>query len=134
MKKTLLILALIALACLFSTYPLVFSYFSLLNMLVLAVMAFTYRSCKNKCDYRCDVIIPAFNEGRHIFDTVKSVMESEYKNIRLREGNNKNMAHLMREPSPSLPTANPSPRSGRLLGKGSPYGRAGSVRRLRGHF
>lgn len=83
MKKTLLILALIALACLFSTYPLVFSYFSLLNMLVLAVMAFTYRSCKNKCDYHCDVIIPAFNEGRHVFDTVKSVMESEYKNINI---------------------------------------------------
>lgn len=80
-SKCLLIAGLAACACCFMNFPVLFNYFMLLNMLVLALMAFRYRSCRNDYQTRCDIIIPAYNEGRHIFDTVKSVMASNYKNI-----------------------------------------------------
>lgn len=83
MAKYFLIAGLAACVCLFINFPVAFSYYSLLNMLILAVMAFTYRSFSGKHEVRCDVIIPAFNEGRHIFETVKSVMASKYRNFRI---------------------------------------------------
>jgi glycosyltransferase involved in cell wall biosynthesis len=83
MTKYLLIAGLAACVCLFITFPVAFSYFSLLNMLILAVLAFTYRPFSKRHEVRCDVIIPAFNEGRHIFETVKSVMESKYKDFKI---------------------------------------------------
>lgn len=83
MTKYLLIAGLAACVCLFINFPVAFSYFTLLNMLILAVMAFTYRPFTGKHEVSCDVIIPAFNEGRHIFETVKSVMASNYRNFRI---------------------------------------------------
>ncbi|MBQ4328621.1 MAG: glycosyltransferase [Lentisphaeria bacterium] len=83
MTKYILIAGLAACVCLFINFPVAFSYFTLLNMLILAVMAFTYRPFTGKHEVSCDVIIPAFNEGRHIFETVKSVMASNYRNFRI---------------------------------------------------
>ena len=81
MTKYFLIAGLTACLLLFINFPVAFSYFSLLNMLILAIMAFTYRSYEKKHEVKCDVIIPAYNEGRHIYETVKSVLASNYKNI-----------------------------------------------------
>ncbi|MBO7327503.1 MAG: glycosyltransferase family 2 protein [Lentisphaeria bacterium] len=81
MTKYFLIAGLAACLLLFINFPVAFSYFSLLNMLILAIMAFTYRNSEEKYEKKCDIIIPAYNEGRHIYETVKSVLASNYKNI-----------------------------------------------------
>ena len=81
MTKYFLIAGLTACLLLFINFPVAFSYFSLLNMLILAIMAFTYRNSEKKYEVKCDIIIPAYNEGRHIYETVKSVLASNYKNI-----------------------------------------------------
>ncbi len=81
MTKYFLLAGLMACLLLFINFPVAFSYFSLFNMLILAIMAFTYRNSEKKYEVKCDVIIPAYNEGRHIYETVKSVLASNYKNI-----------------------------------------------------
>jgi hyaluronan synthase len=59
-------------------YPLIFSYFTLFYMLVVAVVAYGYRNCEADCTPSCDVLIPAYNEGKHVYKTIKSIMKSDY--------------------------------------------------------
>lgn len=59
-------------------YSLVFSYFTLLYTLIVAFIAFSYKNCEYDHTPSCDVIIPAFNEGRHVYKTIKSVINSDY--------------------------------------------------------
>lgn len=64
-------------------YSLIFSYFTLVYMLVIAFIAFGYRPCRAKYTGSCDVLIPAFNEGKHVYTTIKSIMDSDYPSFRV---------------------------------------------------
>ena len=64
-------------------YSLVFSYFTLLYTLIVAFIAFSYKPCQYDHTPSCDVIIPAFNEGKHVYKTIKSVMGSDYSNLNI---------------------------------------------------
>ncbi|MBQ9754725.1 MAG: hypothetical protein IJV93_08250, partial [Lentisphaeria bacterium] len=59
-------------------YSVIFSYFTLAYMLIIAIVAFGYKPCKSSCTPSCDVLIPAFNEGKHVYKTIRSVMASNY--------------------------------------------------------
>lgn len=73
-------LVLLIISCMFlmTRYPLVFSYFTLCYMLIVAVVAYGYKPCQKNHTPSCDVLIPAFNEGKHVYKTIKSIMLSEY--------------------------------------------------------
>ena len=83
MKLKLLFNSLILLLIIFSmylmiNYSIIFSYFTLTYMLVIAFVAFGYKPCRVKHTPSCDVLIPAFNEGKHVYKTIKSIMKSDY--------------------------------------------------------
>ncbi len=81
MKQILLCIAAALLLWLIVTFPVIFSYITLAYMLVISVIAFTYKPFKDDHAPSCSVIIPVFNESRHIYETVQSVMASEYENF-----------------------------------------------------
>ena len=54
------------------------SYFTLVYFLVVSLIAYSYREIESDITPVCDVIIPAYNEGRNVYDTVKSVIECDY--------------------------------------------------------
>lgn len=81
MGRLFLVVGLVISSCFLVNFPIVYSYLTLLSVLILALMAFCYRTYDNKHNFSCDVIIPAYNEGEHIFETVKSVMQSNYQNF-----------------------------------------------------
>ena len=56
----------------------VLTYFTLAYFLVVSLIAYSYRRSDAKIAPSCDVIIPAYNEGRNVYDTVKSVIECDY--------------------------------------------------------
>ena len=60
------------------------SYFTLAYFLLISLIAYTYRP--EKADYEpfCDVIIPVFNEGKYVYETVKSVLACDYDPAKLR--------------------------------------------------
>lgn len=62
-------------------YSLVFSYFTLLYTLAVALIAFSYKNCEYDHTPDCDVLIPAFNEGKHVYKTIKSVINSDYSSL-----------------------------------------------------
>ena len=64
-------------------HSIIFSYFTLAYMLVIAFVAYGYKPCEKKHTPSCDVLIPAFNEGKHIYKTIKSVMQSDYPDFRV---------------------------------------------------
>ena len=74
MGRFFLVAGLIISALLLINFPILYSYLALLSVLILAFMAFSYHTFEEKHNFTCDVIIPAYNEGEHIFETVKSVM------------------------------------------------------------
>ena len=59
-------------------YSVIFSYFTLAYMLTIAIVAFGYKPCKTRHTPPCDVLVPAFNEGKHVYKTIKSIMASNY--------------------------------------------------------
>ena len=59
------------------------SYFTLGYFLLISLIAYTYRNDTSDFAPDCDVIIPAFNEGRHVYDTIKSAAASEYDPAKL---------------------------------------------------
>jgi hyaluronan synthase len=59
------------------------SYFTLGYFLLISLIAYTYRAYTDDVTLSCDVIIPAFNEGRHVYDTIRSVAASEYDPAKL---------------------------------------------------
>lgn len=81
--NTFLLILLIISMYLMIHYSVVFSYFTLLYMLVIAIVAFGYKPCYTKHTPTCDVLIPAFNEGKHVYKTIKSVMRSDYQGFRV---------------------------------------------------
>ena len=83
MGRFFLVAGLIISALLLINFPILYSYLALLSVLILAFMAFSYHTFEEKHNFTCDVIIPAYNEGEHIFETVKSVMQSNYKNFNI---------------------------------------------------
>lgn len=83
MGRLFLVVGLVISSCFLINFPIIFSYLTLLSVLILALMAFSYRIYTDKHNFSCDVIIPAYNEGEHIFATVKSVMESNYRNFNI---------------------------------------------------
>ena len=54
------------------------SYFTLAYFLIVSLIAYSYREIESDITPVCDVIIPAYNEGRNVYDTVKSVIECDY--------------------------------------------------------
>lgn len=64
----------------FLTFSLFLSYFSIAYFLLAAICAFLYKNYNGKCNFKCNVVIPVFNEGKHIYKTIKSVSKSNYKN------------------------------------------------------
>ena len=54
------------------------SYFTLGYFLLISLIAYTYRPFKENFEPTCDVIIPAFNEGRYVYDTIQSVLSCDY--------------------------------------------------------
>ena len=83
MKKILLCIAALLLLALIVRFPVIFSYITLGYMLIVSVIAFTYKAFTGEHAPSCSVIIPVFNESRHIYETVQSVMASDYKNFEL---------------------------------------------------
>ena len=62
-------------------FPVIFSYITLGYMLIVSVIAFTYKTFESSHAPGCSVIIPVYNESGHIYETVKSVMNSDYDNF-----------------------------------------------------
>ena len=83
MKKILLCIAALLLLALIVRYPVIFSYITLGYMLIVSVIAFTYKPFKGEHAPSCSILIPVYNESRHIYETVQSVMASDYKNFEL---------------------------------------------------
>lgn len=54
------------------------SYFTLGYFLLISLIAYTYRRFESVITPTCDVVIPAYNEGRHVYDTIMSVLDSDY--------------------------------------------------------
>ena len=54
------------------------SYFTLAYFLVVSLIAYSYREVESDITPVCDVVIPAYNEGRNVYDTIKSVIECDY--------------------------------------------------------
>lgn len=73
------IILLIAL-CIFLTfnYSLVFCGITLFYTLVTAFVAYGYKPCKENHFPPCDILVPAFNEGEHVYKTLRSLMQSKY--------------------------------------------------------
>ncbi len=59
------------------------SYFTLGYFLLISLIAYTYRPEKARYEPFCDVIIPAFNEGCYVYETVKSVLACDYDPAKL---------------------------------------------------
>ncbi len=83
MKKYLVVIGLIVSFLIVINYPVSYSYFSLLYLFLMAIVAVTYHNFDHDFDCSCDVIIPVFNEGEHIYETVQSVSKSDYKNFKI---------------------------------------------------
>lgn len=81
MKKAVFYITSLLLLLLIMKFPVLFSYITLAYMLVISIIAFTYKPCKKEFAPGCSVIIPVYNESRHIYETVQSVMASDYKNF-----------------------------------------------------
>ena len=81
MKKILLCIAALLLLALIIRFPVIFSYITLGYMLIVSVIAFTYKPFKGEHAPGCSVLIPVYNESRHIYETVQSIMASDYKNF-----------------------------------------------------
>lgn len=62
----------------FISFSFFISYFTLAYFLLISLIAYTYRPSGGSYKPSCDVIIPAFNEGRHVYKTVKSVSACDY--------------------------------------------------------
>ena len=60
------------------SFSFVLTYFTLAYFLVVSLIAYSYRRSDATNTPTCDVIIPAYNEGRNVYDTVKSVIECDY--------------------------------------------------------
>ena len=56
----------------------VLTYFTLVYFLIVSLIAYAYRRSDARITPSCDVVIPAYNEGRNVYDTVKSVIECDY--------------------------------------------------------
>ena len=59
------------------------SYFTLAYFLLISLIAYTYRVEDGDYEPSCDVIIPAFNEGRHVYETIRSVVACDYDPAKL---------------------------------------------------
>ena len=79
MRILLFLIGLVLSLLLVINYPIVYSYLILLYILSISVIAFTYKSYNNQIDLQCDIIIPVFNQGKHIFDTIQSINQINYK-------------------------------------------------------
>lgn len=60
---------------------LLISYFTFFYFLIVAFLAFSYKKYSNQFSEKCDLIIPVFNEGNHIYKTLKSISKSKYTNF-----------------------------------------------------
>ena len=58
----------------FISFSFFVSYFTLGYFLLISLIAYTYRPEKAHYEPFCDVIIPAYNEGRNVYDTVDSTV------------------------------------------------------------
>ena len=54
------------------------SYFTLAYFLIISLIAYTYRPFQDSWRPSCDVIIPAYNEGRHVYRTLQSIQACDY--------------------------------------------------------
>ncbi|MBQ6351998.1 MAG: glycosyltransferase [Lentisphaeria bacterium] len=60
------------------------SYFTLGYFLLISLIAYTYRKFTADIAPTCEVIIPAYNEGKHVYETIKSVAACDYDPAKLR--------------------------------------------------
>lgn len=81
MKKIFLCIAALLLLTLIVHFPVIFSYITLGYMLIVSVIAFTYKPFKGDYTPACSVLIPVYNESRHIYETVQSIMASDYRDF-----------------------------------------------------
>ncbi len=59
------------------------SYFTLGYFLLISLIAYTYRKFTADITPSCDVIIPAYNEGRHVYETILSAAACDYDPAKL---------------------------------------------------
>ena len=57
--------------------------FTLVYFLIVSLIAYSYRFFESDNAPDCDVVIPAYNEGSHVYDTVRSVIASDYDPAKL---------------------------------------------------
>lgn len=76
------VLAMLVVFVYFTAKVITFSFFitgfTLVYFLVVSLIAYSYRFFESEIMPDCDVVIPAYNEGSHVYDTVKSVIASDY--------------------------------------------------------
>ena len=88
MKNKLFLIAgilLLTALCIFLTvnYALIFCGLTLFYTLLTAVIAYGYKPCKENFTPSCDILVPAFNEGEHVYKTLRSLMRSDYPSFRV---------------------------------------------------
>ena len=59
------------------------SYFTLGYFLLISLIAYTYKKFTADITPSCDVIIPAYNEGRHVYETILSAAACDYDPAKL---------------------------------------------------
>ena len=59
------------------------SYFTLGYFLLISLIAYTYRKFTADVTPSCNVIIPAYNEGRHVYETIRSAAACDYDPAKL---------------------------------------------------
>lgn len=57
------------------------SYFTFFYFLIVGILAFTYKKYSNNFLEECDLIIPVYNEGKHIYKTIKSISKNKNKDV-----------------------------------------------------
>ena len=88
MKHKLFLIAgilLLTALCIYLTlnYALIFCGITLLYTLLTAIIAYGYKPCKANHTPSCDILVPAFNEGEHVYRTLCSLMRSDYPAFRV---------------------------------------------------
>jgi hyaluronan synthase len=83
MKHKLLLgtgIILLTAVCIYLTlnYALVFCGITLFYTLVTACVAYSYKPSRANHTPACDILVPAFNEGEHVYKTLRSLVHSHY--------------------------------------------------------
>lgn len=64
-----------------ASIPIYISIFTSFYFILTIILSSSYKPFMNKFNGNCDIIVPAYNEGRHVYDTVQSILNSNFDNF-----------------------------------------------------